>query len=645
MIKRVEFALIALVIAFLIPLAGASVIFKQPNAIYNVGDELNTKLDVSSLEDTNEFLSADLICGSKSSELLKVPLKINAGEQKSQEIIVDLDKTVLDGLTGECFLRAVYGAEVVESRKFQISDKISLNFDSVLGSVNPGESLKVSGKATKENGELLNGIASLSVDGLNVYQTVSVNQGIFSINFSVPGNSKSIDYNVKVSVYDKDKNGDIMSSGSSNLSFKVKPVLTKMDIVLSESNVNPGESLVYTAFALDQAGDYMKSEGKLVVSSSIGVVEEKLIQTSQAYQINTQLNTTVGQWKISVSSQNISSEKYYNVEEYEGADFNVLGNILTITNLGNVIYDKPVQVTIGNSKVIVNDTYVQIGSSKTYELEAPDGEYEVSAGDGASSKILGRSFLTGEVVAVNDPNSKGFVNLTTWIWIIVILVLGGLAFVYYNKVAKKSYYGATPRHVNVLSSTSKADTIQYGNKENASIFALKIKNYDTVKGNENVKGLIQEIVARARKSGGYIEHGIGGTFLVIFTKAMTKQEDNTLSTVEFGKGIVESMIEYNSKAVSKIDFGAGVNNGELIVEYRGGLLKYNSVGNAVFMARKIADSSDNSLVIGDSVHAITRARVKVERAMHGWKVSNIKDNSKHSEFINRFMQRQKTGSW
>ncbi len=642
--KSLGFVLILMIIAFIVPMVSSSIVFKQPNPVYNIGDELNTKVDVSSLQENNEFLVADLICGAKTNELLRVPIKLKAGEQKSQEIIIDLDRKVLDGLSGVCFLRANYGVESVESRKFEISSEVNLNVESYSSKVNPGESLAVSGKAIKKNGELLSGVISLNVEGLNIYQTVSAVSGIFSVNFSIPKNAKSVEYNVEVMAYDKDGNGEIMNSGNSNFSFKVNPVLTKMDIALSELNVVPGNSITYTAFALDQAGDSMTSDATLTIVSPIGSQEERLIQTSQTYQIITKANSTSGTWKLIISSNNVSSEKSYQVEEYEVAEFKVLGNILTVNNIGNVVYDKAIEVTIGQEKIVVNGTYVPIGGAKNYELEAPDGDYDIFANDGSVSGNLGRSFLTGEVIAINDPNNKRFVNLTSGIWILIILVLGGVAFVYYKKVAKKSYYGATPsRRVSILAATPRADEVQNGEKENASLVALKLKNYDVLKGNDGVKGVVNGIVSDARRSGAYVEQGIGGALLFIFTKSVTKQADNTLSAVEFGKSMVEKIVDYNSKVTNRIEFGAGVNNGEIIAEYRGGILKYHAMGNSVFGAGKIADSASDALIISDSVHAITRARVKVEKAMNGWKVANIKDNSKYSDFIGKFMTRQKSG--
>ena len=627
----------------IIPLASAAISFSNPAALYNLGDEIKVSVSVSSQQAVNDFLSIDLVCPESSIELYKSPIKLVSGDQRVIAFSTSFDRTLTNGMTGQCYFKADYGQETSESRKFDISSDISTTIENFYSLINPASNLNITGTAVKKNGMRLEGIALLSIPDISVNSAVDVKNGQFTFNFAVPANAKAKEYLLEIKVYDKDTNNEILNRGNSSSSFKVKQILSRIDLAFDSTSITPGNNITYAALALDQAGDNMNAEIKAIITSPLGKFDEKALSTSQSYTINTFLNTTPGVWSINVNSGNINNSKSFAVQEYPKLSFLLSGNIVTIENIGNIVYKNPISIKIGENSFI-DDTDLQVGESMQRRLDAPDGEYVISVSANGEESQLGSTLLTGKVIGINDPNKINWTNLIPWIWVVLILALGMAAFFYYKKLAKPSSFSSTPssnaRKINVLTpvSSSKASIMEYGQRRKCSVVAIKINNFDSVKNNQVVKETISKISDLAKKRRGYTEKYQSG-YIFIFAPILTKEEENALTAVEFAKDVHREIEDHNKRFATAIDFGIGINEGELAIEYRGGIFNYTSTGNTIALARKIAEGRGKSVYLSDQVHASTRSKVKVERKAEGWKVTSISDSSKYSDFISRFKQR------
>lgn len=129
--------------------------------------------------------------------------------------------------------------------------------------------------------------------------------------------------------------------------------------------------------------------------------------------INLGSNETGGSWSVLAKYGSTESTKtFFSIEFNELARFDISGGSLIITNVGNVPYNKEVQVLIGDA-VGVERTGIPIGEKLSYRLIAPDGTYNIKIiVDGKVVLIRSGVQLTGEVIGVLDERLKSNTPIT-----------------------------------------------------------------------------------------------------------------------------------------------------------------------------------------------------------------------------------------
>src|SRR3989344_1538501 len=193
MMKKV----ICLLAVFIIPVLLASfthalITLESPSAIYNYGDSLDVKAYLTSASSKQDFLSILLSCNGSEIEIYRSPVYLNGNEEKKINVPLILENSIISNNAGECFFRAFYGEEHVQSKEFEISREINvvLTLSEII--VNPGEKIFIKGEAKKKNSQLLDGYIDINIVELNLSGKYPVNKGIFSVNLFDPfGNSLS----------------------------------------------------------------------------------------------------------------------------------------------------------------------------------------------------------------------------------------------------------------------------------------------------------------------------------------------------------------------------------------------------------------------------------------------------------------------
>ena len=121
--------------------------------------------------------------------------------------------------------------------------------------------------------------------------------------------------------------------------------------------------------------------------------------------------------------------------EVEEGEFGCDGLVITITNVGNVIYKRTSDGAIGNESMVL-DLNIGLGEVRKFGLGAPSGEYEVVIDDGIYS-VNHRDLLTGKAISISDLKDVGVVRGYSVIWLVLIVVLGGVGFVLF----RRCFYG------------------------------------------------------------------------------------------------------------------------------------------------------------------------------------------------------------
>jgi len=631
---------ILLGLMLLLPSVSALIAVGDVSTLYSIGDELNASIVLSSKIDAYEFLTTELVCGTDRIVLYKSPFSVKANELTNTLISVNLGRALIGSLNGECFLHASYGAEIFDTEKFKISNTITVSAQTANTLFEPGEIVKVSGKTTKENGKIVNGLVEVKIQGLkSSYASGVVTSGQFEVNMPIPKNAPAGDYNVTIYVYDQDKSGIIANDGTASTAIKIKQVIRLVDIALSSTSIFPGEEMLYTILAYDQSGNKIEGETAelRIYSGENKLFSKSTVQSGQQNGFPIGSNYSSGYWGFYAKIENLSASANFNVESKQNVSYTFENSTLVISNIGNVAYNKMVEITVDGNRD-VKDVQLEIGETKRFKIYAPNGEYSITVSDGLNSINFGRIFLTGNAFAIKDITSNG--NLLIMGWIILIIGLGLLVLYYYNKVSKKHSFARPPMHMakpKILSAAS--NLIKNGEKEDCSIITLKIKNLEEI---EKARGpaldVLRSGISKAKEAKAKV-YSDGNYRTFVFSKILTGEKDNTLLAARIAKEIEASLKEHNKKFAQKIDFGIGVNVGDMIVESIDGNFKFSSLGNVIILSKKISENAVQETLMSDNAHRRITGKARGEKIGEFWRIKHIIDRERHSEFINRFLNK------
>lgn len=621
----------------------AEISITQPESVYNKGDDFGINVSLMRTDQVNGFLEVSIECESGIVELYKSPIALKASQRKNIEITTILEKSVIGDSLGKCNVKGSYSDESIKSRDFTISKEITVSSNIVKNSFNPGEELIFSGNAIKKNGKNLNGFLETSISGIN--NIVSIVDGKFNSSLNLPNDLAAGEQILILRAYEKDSNSEVINEGILNSNIKISQVAKEIKVALNKDSLIPGEELIYTLLVYDQTGQEMKvnSDSKIIDSKGRTILT-RTITSSDAQTFPSQSNSSAGKWSIEGKVDSLSVKKDFNVEKLEKISFEMFNTSLVVRNIGNVYYNKSVEIKIGEvseNKVIT----LNIGESKKFKLAAPDGNYQININEGSESQNLGSVFLTGKTVSVKDESKTEFLtSAVTWVWVVILILLGLAVAFYYKKIAKSDFIGKKPDYpvMKGFESIENSKNIDNGRKEKTSVVSLNIKELSTFMNEDSsAREVIRRLLEEIRGLKGKVVQS-GECFNIIFAPIMTKEIDNSLRAVKIAKLIKEELDAHNKKYAQKVQYGIGIHEGEMIVEVNKGDLKFNPLGNAISYAKKMAESSNSEIYISNQVHSSTRAKVKVEKSKDGiyWKVNSVPDGDKHNKFIRNFMERQ-----
>jgi len=219
---------------------------------------------------------------------------------------------------------------------------------------------------------------------------------------------------------------------------------------------------------------------------------------------------------------------------------------------------------------------------------------------------------------------------------------------YHRRRSNKPFVGSMPRfsfskQKSSVASASSSGNIQSGRKEEISIISLKIKNLDNLLQTGSIaKNVINDILhsTKIARSKIYVD---GNYRLIIFSPIVTKSGENNIRAIRIAKAIEKALLSYNGKGRDKIDFGIGVNIGDMIVEARQEKFKFTSLGTTLTAAKKISENSNCEVLLSEALHRKTLGNVKSEKLKDKnlWRIKRITSREKHADFISNFVNRQK----
>ena len=670
MIKRgwSVYVVLSLCFVLLIGMASAEIFISQPDTLYNFGDRFSVDVSVSSITDSSGFLEVSLVCGMKVVPMFMSPYSLKADEDRSVTIEGKLDKFLVGNVTGEdCYLSALYMGESFQSQKFSLSNRVDVYLDIENFVLDPGQTFSVGGSAVKENGESLEGFVEVFGESLGLSLSAEVGNGTFNFDVEAPGDAASGAHTMSVRVYEKDGNGEIINEGVSEGSVSVNQIVKKVELQMEKQEIIPGEPLKYSVRAYDQAEQEAGKEVTVTIYGPDGVeVEKHVVNTGADLELPTEYSSVSGYWDIEATLSDFNPKESFFVKELPRIQSEFVNETLQVENFGNALYEGAIEFKIGEEQEI-KEVVLNPGEKKSYKLSAPDGDYNVGVkAAGQEVTDLGSAALTGRVISVDEISDRSF------IWIISVLVFVLILAMVILYLVKKKLKGDGSKmikpkgagvskllhvmkkdapdhtvhleHEKKIASAATTTNIDQGHKEEATVIALKLKNYSALQKNKGKYGplsAVESALMDVKKKG--VKVYVSGDYRVmVLSKSMTHKEDNAYLGVTMAHDIKQVLDNHNHGKDLKIDYGIGSNIGEMIIEKVGGRFKFVSLGNVMAMAKNIADSSRGGILLSSALHRKLASTVKCDKTSNGhWKVRRIINREKHTDFVKGFVKRQK----
>jgi|TARA_Y100000310_G_scaffold244335_1_gene249073 hypothetical protein len=661
--KKVMFFLICAI--FLVSFASAEIIInQQPNEIYNLGERINIPITLTTAEGIYDFLQVSLICNGQEKKLPKEEIDLPSNEVIKIEKSIFLIQKFINGLTGNCEIKAYLEASpenYVFSNEFKLSNSINVELETEQREFNPEEDILVEGKATRENGELVNGFLELVItenDSENkTYQEI-VNNGFFSLTFSMPKDAKAQQYLVKLNIYEKDPLEEVTNNGFVDFNILINQIPTSLEVVFENQEVEPGTDLKVKALLHDQTGEKIQSNAIITIKNHDDKIFEQVEKTTNEFLgFPIEYNEAPSEWTVVAASNKMITESHFTVIEKEDVKTEIINKTVILTNVGNIPYNKTLLVKIGN-KTINLDPYLEIDETKKYTLTAPEGEYLVEIIADGENKTTKNVALTGSVINIKEASGVMVLVKYPLAWIFIIFVLGFVVFMIFKKGYKKSFLGYITRKKenkifpekllgksSIVESKNKAELSLSlkGDKQGASIICLKLKNLDDIEKEESIKEILQKVTNFAEENKASIYENNDNLFFIL-SPATTKTFKNEKKAVEVAQKIGEILTERNRILKKKVDFGISLNYGDIIAKKDGELLKFMSFGNLITTAKKISSISDGEVYLSEKIKERLISDVKTgKRNIQGvdvYIVKEIKHKTKeHKKFIGEFIKR------
>ncbi len=677
--KEIIFLLIIMILTSSL-VSGEIIINQQPEPLYNIGDIIQTSFKITSPTDLepDTFFLVNILCNGIETKIMQNYIgDIKAGDEKTFNSPIPLLTNLLGKTTGTCKIKAVLKSflstkeyDFKLSNEFQISDTILIELKNEKSEFDPTEDIILEGDARKENEKPVKGIIELKVIKGNetlLERIDTVKNGYFYLNFSLPKESKAGEYFLKINIYEIDSNAQKTNKGFIDSKISINQIPTNLEVILENSEIEPGTNLKVKTLLHDQTGEKISSNSNITIKNKENILEQTEKATDEFLEFPINYNEPPANWTIIAISNKLTTETTFKIKEKEDVKVELINKTLTITNMGNVFYNKSVLVKIGNESINV-DVELNVNESKKYTLSAPNGEYQIEVITDEGNKMDEMTTLTGKTIDIKEAR-KGINSLVKYplAWIFVILILGFVAFLIFKKGHKRIFFGHAPsekkeknkskkslwnknkespsQENSIIDSKNKAElslSIK-GDKQNVNVVCLKLKNFEDIKSKKsNAKETLQKIINMAEENKAFTYENQDSLFFIL-VPTKTKTFKNEKTAIRIAQNIQDILKEHNRLFKQQIEFGISLNYGTIISKQEKNILEFMSLGTLITTSKKIASLSKEEILLSEKIKEKLSANIKIEKHQKDkitvYTIKEIKDREKNEKFLKSFIKR------
>ncbi|MDP3916896.1 MAG: hypothetical protein Q8Q42_01260 [Nanoarchaeota archaeon] len=323
---------------------------------------------------------------------------------------------------------------IVTAGKFLLVNKIEVNAHSSKVHYFPKEKIKVTGTSSTFDGKLKKGMAYLTFDDQK-YET-DVRGGDFDFSFYLLNTITSGKHNINIRVEDESGN-----YGTYGFSIIVDAIPSKITVVMDAESINPGGKILVKAFLNDQAGDIIEEDLVVKVINDKGdVFYNNVKKSGEQFEVNIAEDVVPGNYFMTARYDTIDGEKIFSVGKVVKLDYKMDGQVLVVTNVGNVPYEGSLQVDadgIESDFSISKKINLGIGQETRIDIgkEVVTGSYMVTVNDNVFE----------DVPVIGDAN----IGYKWLIYILIALIIILLGYIY-AKNRKKFKINRTIKHNRVV---------------------------------------------------------------------------------------------------------------------------------------------------------------------------------------------------
>ncbi|MDO8528945.1 MAG: hypothetical protein Q7S06_03585 [Nanoarchaeota archaeon] len=669
--RRLVISLILVIfLVSLVSAEGSIFIHEQPSAgqVYNLEEIIPLRTTITPPLNEGGSYAIDLMCNG-----IKKFIQggtINRGVSETIAKQIQLSKSFLGELVGDCkiiitFTHSTNFAESLATNDFKISNLMIITVTSTQTEFEPSKEFLIRGNIAKESGkggtggfvelQLLDGNTSVLTD------SETITNGFFMINTTLPAGIKAGAYSVSLNAYEKDPDsGSTTNSGTATVEVKVKQVPSNLEIVFENSDVEPGTSAKIKTILHDQTGVSIPSTSFVTIKNGDNIIIEQSDKpTDVFYEFPIKYNEKPSNWAVVAISNKLEAISNFTIKEKEAVDMSIINKTIIVKNIGNVIYNKTILVNLGNSSLNINVS-LNVDEEKKYELSAPTGEYNVEIKTAEGSSITGLVSLTGKEVSVREYFG-GFSEAIRHpsVWITLILILGFVAFLVYRKIRKKSFFGkifpkrnkkqGQARILNITEESMNAPKNNKaelslsikGEKQDATVVCLRIKNLREMKTKEDVRNTLQKIEEMADEQKA-VEYESQDMIFFLFVPLRTKTFRNEEDALKVSQAAKEILLDHNRLYKNKVDFGISLHHGDIIAK-QDATLKFMSIGTLTTISKRIALLANEDVLMSDKMNERVQRFAKTERRVIDgvpiYSIRELKQRDQYKGFLDNFTRK------
>lgn len=671
----------------------AEIFISQPQEVYSLNDLFSVNVSLKESSSISGLLQVSIVCPAKT-VVFYADGSIKLAVNKVQDFFASWK---ISGVSGQCHVKAEFESEIKESGEFLVTSRIDASLELNKQYLEPDEILIIKGKATKANSIPVEGFAEITVSDIVKSQYVNVEQGSFNAQIKLPSNIPAKEYMLQAIIFEKNERGDTTNNGAAEIKFNVIPVPSKLDLSISDEKFLPGKTVALKTSLYDQSLQVIKENISVRIKDSEGRnAIDRLVGSGENFEYKLEQNAIPGEWQIESSILDFKAKRTVYVESYEAADISLEGDKIIARNIGNVQYAKPLEVRFvdadGIEQTKIQDIKIDVGKDIALKLSAPDGVYNIEVADRRFTSVP----LTGAVAAsVRIEKNPGIlaqypaISIPLFFLFLLLLVLflhratretirvGSNIPVQVEKPviktakpAQKPIISAKPGDIKQVKpgeditiipqltrpvKTAETALVLQGQKQNASVLYFKTKNIPELQGKisalalESLKNFAERTVINSVENHNGAVHRLSDTEILAIFAPMQRNFRHEIAAVKAAAKIGAELKEHNRKFKARLDFGIGVNSGELILSFKR-VLQYTSIGKTIVIARKLAERASQEAIISKDIYSRVMSEVKTRGAgsvmvgdegIECYIIEGISGREAYSSYINDVLRRIK----